>query len=181
MTYKYTYDWYSQVKDYGIEKLESVEGQVILVDADIADRLTMPLVDYIQQFWLIPSNCKLKQISGCMLRGTTHVESDQIQNSSLDRVALTEENFPPHRHQSSVTDGSGIVSMKGDDSVTSSSGNGSTYDMFYNDSFSVGLDQNEVEGTVDQFKVQNAGKEVVTHNNLPLYQNYYAFVVTKVV
>lgn len=30
--------------------------------------------------------------------------------------------------------------MKGDDAVTSSSGNGSTYDMFYNDSFSVGLD-----------------------------------------
>ena len=26
MTYKYTYDWYSQVKDYGVEKLESVEG-----------------------------------------------------------------------------------------------------------------------------------------------------------
>lgn len=51
--------------------------------------------------------------------------------------------------------------------------------MFYNDSFSTGLDKNEVEGVVDEFTVQDSGSETLFHNNMPKRDLFYAFVVRK--
>lgn len=51
--------------------------------------------------------------------------------------------------------------------------------MFYNDSFSTGVDDNEMKGVVDEFFVKDSGKNMVSHNNMPLYDQFYAFVIRK--
>ena len=100
----------------------------------------------------------------------------------MKTVRLSESNVPSHMHNSSITSGSGIQSSKG---VVKSSENGnesygSQYDMFYDESMSAGLDQNELNGTIDQFKVQENGKDAVFHNNIPSCQLFYAFEVKSI-
>lgn len=57
---------------------------------------------------------------------------------------------------------------------------GTVYDMFYNDSFSTGVDKNEVQGVVDNFNVGSYGKNAgLYHNNMPAFSNFYTFVVHK--
>jgi len=60
--------------------------------------------------------------------------------------------------------------------------------MFYNDSMDVGLSKNELDGTVDGFKVIDEGrndagtsaKPKMMHDNMPQYQAFYGFVVQKI-
>lgn len=51
--------------------------------------------------------------------------------------------------------------------------------MFYNDSMDVGLNKNELEGTIDEFVVQSSGGDSsgVIHDNMPKYHAFYGFVV----
>lgn len=104
---------YDLVKDLGVGKLLAVEGQIILIESNIADQLGSNVVEYLQQFWQIPPECNLIQIKGCMLRGNTHVDTDLVQCPNDVEIQLNESNFPPHMHHSSITDGAGIVSLKG--------------------------------------------------------------------
>ena len=55
------------------------------------------------------------------------------------------------------------------------------YDMFYNESFSTGMDKNELDGVVDEFDVQLSGTETdvstLYHNNMPMHDRFYAFAI----
>ena len=59
------------------------------------------------------------------------------------------------------------------------------YDMFYNDSMDVGLNRNELDGTVDKFTVEALGANEtidddnpqMSHDNMPKYHAFYGFVV----
>ena len=56
------------------------------------------------------------------------------------------------------------------------------YDLFYNDSFSTGVNNNELEGVVDDFSVVQAGTQeqnMLYHNNMPGYTRFYAFLVRR--
>lgn len=53
--------------------------------------------------------------------------------------------------------------------------------MFYNDSLDVGLNKNELDGTIDTFSVQNFGRnDSLSHDNMPKYHAFYGFVVQKI-
>ena len=179
-------DSFNQIKDEwdGIKnkewsrKLKVVPGQVILIKKSrVPDDID--LQEYIRRYWNIPSNYQLVRIQDCMLRGVTEIEDSSIKNHSMKTVGLSESNVPSHMHNSSITSGSGILSSKG---VVKSSENGdesygSQYDMFYDESMSVGMDQNELNGTIDSFTVYENGKDAVFHNNIPSCQLFYAFEV----
>ena len=53
--------------------------------------------------------------------------------------------------------------------------------MFYNESFSTGLDRNELDGVVDEFNVQLSGnatdENTLYHNNMPVHDRFYAFAI----
>ena len=60
--------------------------------------------------------------------------------------------------------------------------------MFYNDSMDVGLSKNELDGTIDNFTVDEEGSNVsgdsdhpeMYHDNMPKYHAFYGFVVQKI-
>ena len=92
-----------------------------------------------------------------MLRGMTNVDmtrQDEIKKSGNSNVSLNSNNLPPHMHHSGVTKGANIQCMYENQEVkTKFLNTGTTYDMFYNDSFSTGMIKNELDGTVDGFSV----------------------------
>ena len=63
---------------------------------------------------------------------------------------------------------------------TYSQPNSTTYDMFYDDSLDNGVRDNEMDGVVDQFTVEQTGTETLSHGNIPKCDGFYAFVVTKI-
>lgn len=132
---------------------------------------------------------------GCMLRGvTTAIEStnekpDWLKRSGNEQVSLDKSTIPPHMHHSGITVGQkyivSMASQSSDQSYTKKRG-GVRYDVFNNDSLS-GLSKNELDGTIDEFKVLEAGENdsvdkdnvCLNHNNIPDVQGYYAFVIHK--
>lgn len=164
-----------------------VDGQIILLEANQIPETTV-LVEYIKQYWDISSDYTITQLHDCMLRGVTEVRNTEVQKSGNQNVALTKETIPPHMHHSGITKGANIGAMHGISSEKSGEIEGGTaYDMFYNDSFSTGLSNNELDGTVDLFDVQPVGDNVasegfeprIMHNNMPVCGRYYVFLITK--
>ena len=177
-------------------KLRVVEGQVILVEASKIPQGKSP-EGYVQEQWDITSEYKLLPIPDCMLRGMLDTKDAGIgagnqlvaQKQGNLEVSLKNENVPPHMHHSSVTTGTGFTTMTRDSNSSTYFVKGNTaYDMFYNDSMDVGLSKNELDGTIDTFKVVAAGKDegsestgtMMSHDNMPKYQAFYGFVVQKV-
>ena len=180
-------------------RLRLVEGQVILVEASRIPEDTTPR-EYVERYWDVTSDYQLLPIPDCMLRGMLGTTSEPRPGQGINLVAdkqgneevnLRPENVPPHMHHSSVTTGVGFTTMTNDagDSTDSYFIKGNTvYDMFYNDSIAIGLSKNELDGTVDKFKVSPAGKNegtsdtgtMMSHDNMPKYQSFYGFVVHKV-
>lgn len=177
-------------------KLRVAEGQVILVEANKIPPGKSP-EDYVQEQWDITSEYKLLPIPDCMLRGMLDTKDARIgsgnqlvaQKQGNLEVNLKNENMPPHMHHSSVTTGIGFTTMTKDNNSSTYFVKGNTaYDMFYNDSMDVGLSKNELDGTIDTFKVVATGKDegsestgtMMSHDNMPKYQAFYGFVVQKV-
>ena len=95
---------------------------------------------------------------------------------------MTKENMPPHMHHSGITTGASMSSMQGREitSPTNVNNRSSTrYDMFRNDSFSTGLSDNEMNGVWPEFQVHEVGDVKVQHENMPKYESYYAFIISK--
>lgn len=92
-----------------------------------------------------------------MLRGVTQIDpanGDKTKRDGNLKVGLTDDNMPIHMHNSGVTTGGSISCMHENNGENVGYIQGETvYDMFYNDSFSTGVDFNEFQGTVDDFKV----------------------------
>ena len=123
-----------------------------------------------------------------MLRGVTEVSNHTIKKESNNNVGLYEENMPPHMHNSGITKDAQIsnMAMSSDDEVDQPTTTDTAYAMFYNDSFSTGVDENEMNGVVDEFEVQQQGDAVyvsdgaaVFHDNMPEYHKFYAFLISK--
>lgn len=96
-----------------------------------------------------------------------------------ERVRLTNANLPAHRHHDAVTTGSGMYTMAGDhEKETHALVSAYAHDVFYSDEL-VGLDKNEMDGTIDQFDVQDSFQADVYHDNLPKCRSFYGFVVRK--
>ena len=96
-----------------------------------------------------------------MLRGVTFMRTESaLVNPTNSLIGLTEENMPPHMHHSGITQGTFMETLRGPEteSTLAASRQSIVYDMFYNDSFSTGLDKNELDGTVDQFEVKPVGE-----------------------
>ena len=159
-------------------KLRVQDGQVILLDADnIPDGYT-PLT-WLRECWNVPMDFTLTQVGRCMLRGVTSSIGGQLLVEKMNNreVGLSDSNMPPHMHHSAVTTGSSMKVMKPVEGGTS--GSGDRYDVFNNDSFSTGLDKNELDGVVDDFRVEEVGDDVSYHNNMPVYRKFYVFVALK--
>ena len=91
--------------------------------------------------------------------------------------------MPPHMHHSGITTGAHMQTMDGVEKQSSGNSNpelATVYDMFRNDSFSTGLSNDEMDGVVDKFEVSPTGDVNVQHENMPLHESYYAFVIHKV-
>lgn len=118
-----------------------------------------------------------------MIRGVTEYDKNSydVKLGEKQNVYLTEDNLPNHMHHDGITNG-GIDSAYGKEIAN---GNGEVlnslkYDLFYNDGFSTGLKKDELQGVVHQFNPQPVGiNETITHNNLPKYDNYYAFALRR--
>ena len=94
--------------------------------------------------------------------------------------------MPIHMHNSGITTGGNLKTMRGNQNDAGYIQGKTVYDMFYNDSFSTGVDKNELDGTVDTFSVQDSGiaeqsdsTPRLMHDNLPKYERFYTFIVTK--
>ena len=151
-----------------------VDGQVILIDVislneyNATQHTNLSPEDYVRTKWDITSEYKLVAIPDCMLRGmleSYQKPDDESSNqfvpekSTNREVWLENVNMPPHMHHSSVTMGANFTTMRGGVSSQSTycNKNNTTYDVFYNDSLNIGLNKNELDGTVDKFTVNNAG------------------------
>ena len=174
--------------------LRVVDGQVIILEAENIPSGKSPQ-EYIYDNWDITSEYQILPIPDCMLRGildvTTSVNLGRgielvAQKKGNEKVNLNEENIPVHMHHSAVTSGSGFTTLTKDSSAKSYFVKGNTvYDMFYNDSMDIGLDKNELDGTIDSFSVDDQGKnegtsetgKLVSHDNVPKYTAFYGFVV----
>ena len=177
-------------------KLRVVGGQVILLEASKIPNDTTPL-EYVYANWDITSEYQVLPIPDCMLRGMLDTRTAIVgagnqlvaQKQGNEEVNLKPENVPPHMHHSSVTTGTGFTTMTKDSNSSTYFVKGNTaYDMFYNDSMDVGLSKNELDGTIDTFKVVATGKDegsestgtMMSHDNMPKYQAFYGFVVKKI-
>ena len=194
-------DLFNSVNDSSWNKphirFKPVDGQVILIDKEIftnwndsqSSEGRMTPMQFIREWWDITSDFSVEQIHDCMLRGVTEVSSTPMKKSGNSSVGVTEENMPPHMHNSCVTTGSSMASVRTGANTDTGNGylkNETRYDIFYNDSLATGLDRNELQGTVDDFGVEDAGTAEVSageprlmHNNLPKYRKFYAFVITR--
>lgn len=161
------------------------DGQVILMkksEVDAARGGKSPL-DYLMEYWHISADYQVEQIHDCMLRGTTELRHETTMKESNQKVALRDENMPPHMHHSGITTGARMQTMDGVEKQSSGNHNpelATVYDMFRNDSFSTGLSNNEMDGVVDRFEVSPTGDAYVQHENMPLYESYYAFIIHRV-
>lgn len=182
------------------KKFTVVDGQVILVEVgeferynewrqeNLGSKLT-PL-EYLQQNWNITSDFWVEQVKDCSFRGMTEVTSSTVERASNSSVTLTEENMPPHMHHSGITKNANVESM-GESKLTSDRTGfmpkRTKYDVFYNDSFSTGVDKNEMDGVVDGFNVLGTGENIaengapkaMAHDNLPANHKFYAFIIHK--
>lgn len=161
-------------------KLRAVEGQVILLNAANIPEDVSP-IDHALAYWDISSEYQLMPIPDSMLRGVLFKSGDtlEVHRPGNRTIQLTDETMPPHMHHNAVTTGGDFITMrKGNDTTYAKKGN-ATYDMFYSDSLDIGLDKNELDGTVDYFEVASAGENVVYHNNIPPYTSFYGFVVVR--
>ena len=150
---------------------------------------------YVRESWNIGQEDHLIPIPTCMLRGTPDLISTpsdlssmlKVENPHGSTVELTSDNMPPHMHHSSITTGGQLPTIRGSKSTppkSYSSRNGVSCDMFYNDSMCVGLEDNEMQGTVDRFSVEQTGEGAgetpsISHNIMPKYHEFYGFVVQK--
>ena len=162
--------------------LRPVDGQVILIDVqefekwNDAQETKVTPVEYLRMKWDIGAEFQVQQIENCMLRGVSEVDNGILVKGS-SKVELKEENMPAHMHNSGITDGADIECLYGAQDNSYAQNGQIACDMFYNDSFTTGLDKNEMDGAVGEFDVQAAGSSNVSHNNLPKYSKFYAFVV----
>ena len=123
-----------------------------------------------------------------MLCGVTLPKDDNetelsvhVQNSHGDKVELDDNTFPNHMHHSGITNGSNVRCLEGSSTNDSNyTPDKIHYDMFHNDSNSSGLENNNMDGVVDKFSVNDCGEEKLYHNNMPPYQKFYAFEVRKI-
>lgn len=170
-----------RVPSLATPKLRVVEGQVLLIKSDQVPSNTSPM-DYALGQWYVPSEFQLTPIPDGMLRGVLLISSNDpltVLYPNNRTVNLTQENMPTHMHHSAVTTGSDFVSLgKATGKSYAKKGN-YTYDMFHSDSLDTGLDKNELDGTVDEFEVEETGEETVAHNNIPPYTAFYGFVVQR--
>lgn len=174
-----------QMNDIGqdaISKLRVVDGQVILVEVDSIPQGMSP-EQHIKEHWNITNEYQLVPIQNCMLRGNLGKNESLVEKKPNNtQVKLTMENIPPHMHHSSVTHGTGFTTLTKDKTTyVGTSGENLTYNVFCNDSLDIGLSKNELDGTVDKFLVDYAGREVeMYHDNMPEYHAFYGFVVQKI-
>lgn len=158
-------------------KLKVVPGQIILIRKNEVDS-TQDLYEYIREHWNIPSGYNIVRIQDCMLRGVTEIQNSGIVNGNCKEIQISESNVPPHMHNSSITSGSGLTSVKNiGGNMDGESEYSTRYDMFNNESMSAGMDQNELNGTIDQFEVQENGRDAASHNNIPQCSLFYAFAI----
>lgn len=161
-----------------------VDGQVILIRAKEVDAKTgtTPMA-YLRSKWNITSEYTVTQLQDCMLRGVVNVQDGTIKCASNTSVGLTGDNMPPHMHHPGITEDADIETMQGStasaNKVRARGRQDTAYDMFYNDSFSTGVSKNELDGVVDSFNVQLNGDDTVQHDNMPVYDRFYAFEVRK--
>ena len=159
-----------------------VDGQVILIKADKVPLGKSPSV-YLREHWNITSEYTVTQLQDCMLRGVVNVQDGNIKFASNMNVGLTDDNMPPHMHHPGITKDADIETMQGssnsENKVRARNSDDKSYDMFYNDSFSTGVTNNEMDGVVDTFTVNESGDDTVQHNNMPLYDRFYAFEVRR--
>lgn len=166
-------------------KFRIVDGQVILVKRELVPSNISPS-DYVRQHWHITDDYQLVPIINGMLRGMVEV-SDRfnIQDQGNLNIVLQKGEIPPHMHQSGITQNAKIPCLhvsRGASDKLGFSKSGIMYDMFYNDSFSTGLSDNELDGAVDTFIPNETGLEKgVSHNNLPAYSEFYAFEIRKMI
>ena len=182
-------------------KFRPVDGQIILLQQEETDKriqeictqenlTSMSPLDYLKRHWDITTEFTVEQIYDCMLRGVTEIDpngGDKTKRDGNLKVGLTDDNMPIHMHNSGVTTGGSINCMHGGEQVVGFRQGETVYDMFYNDSFTTGVDKNELDGVVDDFVVQDSGvaeqsdsgNPRIMHNNLPVYKKFYAFVVRK--
>ena len=160
-----------------------VDGQVILIKADDMPTTVSSPVEYLRKHWNITSDYTITQIQDCMLRGVVDIHDGTIHCASNTKVLLNDDNMPPHMHHPGITSNAKILTTAGStvnaDKVLTRDSQSTAYDMFYNDSFSTGVAKNEMDGVVDNFVVQAQGAEQVYHNNMPVYDKYYAFEIRK--
>lgn len=166
-------------------KFRVVDGQVILIKANQVP-LNISPIDYVRQYWDITQEYQVIQIMNGMLRGVVEVHNrDNIQHQENLNVVLKKDEIPSHMHQSGLTENARISCLHISDKTEDKLGvptDGIVYDMFYNDSFSTGLSDNELDGVVDSFAPNTTGLEDgVSHNNLPTYSEFYAFEVRKII
>ena len=170
-------------------RFKPVDGQVILLDAAEVDKQSNSPMEYLKEHWNITAEFTVDQIHDCMLRGVTARDVQNGDKTKLEgnlKVGLTDANMPTHMHNSAVTTDGNINSLHVSTSNSRCVQGEIEYDMFYNDSFSTGVDFNELQGTVNDFQVQDSGggEQVgdelqLMHNNLPNYRKFYAFVIHK--
>lgn len=116
----------------------------------------MSPLDYLKRNWDITTEFSVEQIYDCMLRGVTEIDPTDGSKTKRDgnlKVGLTDDNMPIHMHNSGITTGGDINCMHGNDVDVGFLQGETVYDMFYNDSFSTGVDKNELDGAVDEFTV----------------------------
>ena len=72
--------------------------------------------EYLRAHWDITPEFTVNEITNCMLRGVTALDTDKdapkVKNPSNANVVLRTENIPPHMHHSGITDGTGITCME---------------------------------------------------------------------
>ena len=145
-------------------KFRPVDGQVIFLHAGETDKAIDKLasggstkispMEYFKMNWDITSEYSVEQIHDCMLRSVTErdkVNGDKTKKEGNLKVGLVEQNIPTHMHNSGITTGGNVDSMRSNNESAGYVQGETAYDMFYNDSFSTGMDDNEIEGTVDEF------------------------------
>ena len=185
-------------------KFRIVDGQVILLakdefDAAFADVEDRPSPeDWVRRHWNVTADYWLERVQGCMLRGMTLVDKTDMDNAENGhstvkltknvRVDLTRDTVPAHMHQSgiSVEDNRIQTLAQGQEGQSAIPIRGGTrYDVFRNDGVSTGVDKNEHDGAIDDFTILEAGSNdgqdpsnpKIAHNNMPVFKEYYAFVV----
>ena len=133
-------------------KLRAVDGQVILVEASHVPSGKSPQ-DWVRENWNITKEFNIVQIQDCALRGISTEKENvgkTVQKPNNANVTLSDKNIPSHRHHSCVTSDSNFTTLAGDaKNTTYGTRENMAYDVFYNDSSCVGVENQAKAGVVD--------------------------------